>query len=86
LDTQLTEQARSRDHESSDECGQAKNQHDVTQEDGQTHTRAFPSPPRVGPSWHLKAVPVVGYPTQEMKIERSTVGHGRQQGRLARSS
>jgi len=42
--------------------------------------------PYAGPSWHLKAVPVVGYPTQEMKIERFTVGHRRQQGRLARSS
>src|SRR5262249_25093 len=30
--------------------------------------------PCAEPSWHLKAVPMVGYPTQEMKIERFTGG------------
>src|SRR5262249_55880101 len=58
LDAQLAEQARSRDHESSDECGQAKNQHDVTQEDGANAYSRLPLRLlRAGPSYHLKAVP-----------------------------
>jgi hypothetical protein len=38
LDAPLTEHARNRDHDSSDECEQARKQHNVTQE--HTHTRA----------------------------------------------
>jgi hypothetical protein len=36
----LAEQTRNRDHDSSDECEQARKQHNVTQE--HTHARAFP--------------------------------------------
>jgi hypothetical protein len=39
----LTEQARNRDYDSSDECEQARKQHNVTQE--HTHNRASPSSP-----------------------------------------
>jgi hypothetical protein len=41
----LAEQARDRDHDSSDECKQAGKQHKVTQE--RTHARASPSSPPV---------------------------------------
>src|SRR5262245_1446782 len=40
-DVPLAEQARNRDHDSSDECEQARKQHNLTQE--HTHTRASPS-------------------------------------------
>jgi len=46
LDAPLTEQARNRDHDSSDEREQARKQHNVTQEC--THTRASPSSPLCG--------------------------------------
>jgi hypothetical protein len=36
----LAEQTRNRDHDSSDECEQARKQHNVTQE--HTHARPFP--------------------------------------------
>src|SRR5262245_34416037 len=48
LDAALAEEARNRDHDSSNECEQARKQH-VTQE--HMHTRASPSLPCAGPCW-----------------------------------
>jgi hypothetical protein len=47
LDAQLTEKTGDRDHDSSDECGEARKQHKVTQE--HRHTRASPSAPYAAP-------------------------------------